>query len=1753
MKKRIVSLILAVAMLSAVIPATLIITGAIGYYGGNNANDLAYSVYYHGETINVDARCDEVYLASHMISEKHVVGTDSGFDAYISATSAGLYLYAEIEDHTVGYEYMKYNTETNKIGNHDKLQFYFTDASAKINYIQLDYYANNVDGETYTQEAGLPALTHVHTRDVTVASCKYATRILRDEYGNAYGWVAEIFVPWSAATTFSDNLSASSAPYACSVGIQANNDTWTSDGKRPSAMRHYCYSNYIRTDWWASGSNNSSTQYIPLTYTTYAPEQRDLYVTGEHIELDGQLDSAYLESTRLADNGNKWSGSKRQIKFTAYARGTLKGLYFWIETDDATMNNVHDTNAEQGDMVQIYLDWTENYLSHEITGKKVDEYRHNDAGFYGGWYAFDYEGNIAVTNDISALKSEVEIAVVKYENPDWDGEDLTKQYMGYAVEGFIPWNERMLDQIGAHSSNIHLGIGFAVSDDETYNYNDANITDSTEKTHKGDYRTSIAFDTNKGVSYYNHYEWLPDYNLVYSEGLPYYGELIADKVDSVKVDGLNTNGEYDNSTVVHVDKKGGGVADEGDIYRIAVTDDAVYILLESIDSTPSTAAAKLGSYQDYMDLGISFGGRFAAMLNLYRIESGVSYAVVDNKERWYNYGAISFTEGKTIASISTADKWTYELMIPLTAEDKAKIEKGSFDLAIGAMMLDGTATGRNYKYDNTLTSVYTGAGEINKFNHFRIGENTAENEITGASVALGDSINVRYYADVAMEDLLLTGVRFTHNGKIYWASPEKTETDGIYAFTFKGLAPQCIGDNIKAELCIDGTVVSVKENYSVLENLKNTKKKHPETETLVNSLLHYCTAAQNYANYKTDTPLNAGLDTPVYETVVNFDMAIGTENISGARFSAAGVYHASENKLYAKVTLTSADPKKMTATVNGKNAGFELYSAENNEYIVYSEGIKATEFDRIYTFVISDGTNTQTLTYSVNAYCASKQNAENTKTAELSRAMYAYGKAAEEYAKLTGAEYDDDSFEKYRSNIAYGTGNNSMMYGANSQTEIATYRAVFPVEEYGRFDYKLYFSNNEDSSSSGFSSYPDMTVADYKIHYAALRTTTDIKGLTNLSSPTVLTFDGKETRVVKAGERFWSDEVSFSVPRGSYLVYEWTVEYTRIPSTIVASTYYTYKANTTADKFPQNPSSVSKMPLPDLIGCTRDGIRLTFIGDSITMGTGSGAYQNAFWVKQLSDRLGTGYCVWNLGLDSGRANDVVRGTSWKEKLKHTDILSICLGVNDIGSIFSGTSNKGAASTAESVLDSIKQIAEMGENAGADIILFSVPPFNFTGTNLTKWNNINKGIKELAAEKGYKFFDFAAVLGDPNDPSKYIYGDHPNKAGCTAVADAFMAQKILEPIKSDFEIYQSNSITPTASNYALKSNGAAVTKTFRGIFKIQEYGTLEYKFHFSNNVNSTFSNGSYSYRNMPTESYKVLSAKVGTTTNADGKGTISGVKTLTFDGQKTRDVAGGEEFWSDALNVNVPEGSWLVFEWTVQYTVIAATNSENYAATFLDCTSGTPTLTDAAPMPILVGAKRGNSLRLGFIGDSITMGIVTGAPRAYEGWAAKIAAGLGNSVSAWNLGLGYARANDAANSQAWVDKAKQNDVVVICFGVNDINSGPYGISGQRTAGQIRDDIKKIAAEISDAGAEVIIFSTPPYTYGNAAKIAVWQELTVLLKNLAAEKGYKFFDFASYLWKADDHTQPAYGGHPNATGCTVVADAFLKSGLIKASGK
>ncbi len=269
--------------------------------------------------------------------------------------------------------------------------------------------------------------------------------------------------------------------------------------------------------------------------------------------------------------------------------------------------------------------------------------------------------------------------------------------------------------------------------------------------------------------------------------------------------------------------------------------------------------------------------------------------------------------------------------------------------------------------------------------------------IIGANVALGESININYYVDLdpAKADAKM---RFTFNGKEYYADAVKTDEEGVYTFTFKNIAPQCMGDNIKAELIVDGNVFATKEEYSVLANVTSENVMNDDTKQLIYDLLAYGAAAQQYAQYKTDSLVNAGyeeLATP-YKTIENSDRVIGEPKIEGAEFYAVGVYHANTNKIYAKIKLIDSQKlDSISIKINNVDAEIEAYDEANGIYIVYTEEIKVTEFDKVFTFVLSDGAAEQTVQYSVNAYCAIKQNAENTNTAALARAMYAYGMSAE--------------------------------------------------------------------------------------------------------------------------------------------------------------------------------------------------------------------------------------------------------------------------------------------------------------------------------------------------------------------------------------------------------------------------------------------------------------------------------------------------------------------------------------------------------------------------------------------------------------------------------------------------------------------------------------------------------------------------------------------------------------------------------------
>lgn len=423
------------------------------------------------------------------------------------------------------------------------------------------------------------------------------------------------------------------------------------------------------------------------------------------------------------------------------------------------------------------------------------------------------------------------------------------------------------------------------------------------------------------------------------------------------------------------------------------------------------------------------------------------------------------------------------------------------------------------------------------------------------------------------------------------------------------------------------------------------------------------------------------------------------------------------------------------------------------------------------------------------------------------------------------------------------------------------------------------------------------------------------------------------------------------------------------------------------------------------------------------------------------------------------------------------------------------------------------------------------------------DNQNKPSDEHSDKDGLeqtKPSDNNSSVNTPSDDKQHNSSSQPSDDNTSDGEDEYIGD--FEPYKPEpqFDTYVSNTYVPTGNHYALKS-GEEVTKIFRGVFPVQQTGRLEYCFYFSNCVDSTWAGGDVAYRDMATDCYEILSAAVMTTKTTDAK-SIARRQTVTFDGKKTRMVNADEMFWSDPITYNVAEGEYLVFEWKVKYTFIPCNkiNGVGYGYESTDNGNTFVKVSDGMPMPSMIGAKRDGVKSVAFIGDSITAGEGAGV---HNGYVAQISKALGKDVSVWNLGLGYARANDAVNSPAWLKKAKTADTVAICFGVNDINSGAYQV-GTRTADQVIADITAIAKEMSDAGCKVIIISTPPYTYADAARVQKWKDVVKGLQKLAKDNKYDYFDFGKCVADPSDNTTPAYGGHPNGEGCKIVADTFMK---------
>lgn len=350
----------------------------------------------------------------------------------------------------------------------------------------------------------------------------------------------------------------------------------------------------------------------------------------------------------------------------------------------------------------------------------------------------------------------------------------------------------------------------------------------------------------------------------------------------------------------------------------------------------------------------------------------------------------------------------------------------------------------------------------------------------------------------------------------------------------------------------------------------------------------------------------------------------------------------------------------------------------------------------------------------------------------------------------------------------------------------------------------------------------------------------------------------------------------------------------------------------------------------------------------------------------------------------------------------------------------------------------------------------------------------------------------------------------------------------------FNKYKSNTLASSQNqSYFLSDNSNQKGRIFYRVFSGGEY---EYSFMFSNSVDSTYADGAHSRVNLKCKDWKINYANVYIVNKDENDLSNPKIKyetILTFSASTEKTVISGEIFYSDPLMLKCEKDDYICLE--IGFKGEQIPYFEEMIIPSYRYIDGKWILSKETPISCMVGCNRQVEKKVGFLGDSITEGIGVDM-NSYEHWNAKIAEFVGEKYSYWNLGIGFARASDAASNGAWLNKAKEMDVVTVCLGVNDLGRG-------YSATEIKCNLKSIVKILQDNNVKTILFTIPPFGY-QEENLLIWKEVNSYILN-EMSKITKVYDVVP-IWgdKAPNEQYPIYGGHPNAEGCLKLAKDFAQ---------
>ena len=245
------------------------------------------------------------------------------------------------------------------------------------------------------------------------------------------------------------------------------------------------------------------------------------------------------------------------------------------------------------------------------------------------------------------------------------------------------------------------------------------------------------------------------------------------------------------------------------------------------------------------------------------------------------------------------------------------------------------------------------------------------------------------------------------------------ETDKYYVFSYKGINPQLMNDNVTAvlhaknkseEYTSPEKIMSVREYaYTMLDRYSGDE--HSKLRTLLVDLLNYGAAAQIYAGYQTDNLVNSDLtdvqknwaskDTTEFKNIRNLNYK--TISNPSAEWKTCSLVL--KNSIMVKVKFSAKDVENKTVEIVLKNTKFtytkdDFVNNGDGTYYVYCNELFANELsdDLLFTIYENGKPCSNTMLFSVESYARLvRDNYKDKPLDKMTTAMMLYGNSAKAY------------------------------------------------------------------------------------------------------------------------------------------------------------------------------------------------------------------------------------------------------------------------------------------------------------------------------------------------------------------------------------------------------------------------------------------------------------------------------------------------------------------------------------------------------------------------------------------------------------------------------------------------------------------------------------------------------------------------------------------------------------------------------------